>query len=115
MRNTAIVSVIIIVFLLSGCTNNITSNHSITVSYVDLNGNRYVSTSEVVSNIGEKVSNNDPSDKNEFYVIPGENPNDELALKVSNGYIKVIRKEIWCNKPDVKNSKELSKAGQCKS
>jgi hypothetical protein len=113
MRNIVILSFIII--LLSGCSNNIASKHNIGVGYVDLNGTRFVSTSEVVSNIGEKISNNDPSDKNEFYVISGENPNDELALKVNNGYIKVMRKEVWCNKPDVKNSKELFEAGQCKS
>jgi hypothetical protein len=112
MRNIVILSFIII--LLSGCSNNIASKHNIGVGYVDLNGTRYVSTSEVASNIGEKISNNDPSDKNEFYVIPGENPNDVLALKVNNGYIKVIRKEIWCNKPDVKKSQTLLKAGGCK-
>lgn len=105
---------LLLVLLSTGCSSLAQEDKgsAITVGYRDVNGVRYIATSELIENIGKEVPSKD-SKTPEFFEIPGRDPSQYLALKQEKGYVKLIRKDIWCASPQASDP-ALQKAGQCK-
>ncbi|UOF92004.1 hypothetical protein LSG31_07145 [Fodinisporobacter ferrooxydans] len=66
--------------------------NSTTIAFVNFNGYQYVVTNNLVKSIGKEIGTMNHSD---FYEIPGHDIREEIALKINNGYVEVIRKDIW--------------------
>lgn len=107
MSRKVIMVLMFITIAITGCTNK-QQTSSISVAFHNVNGHPYVVTNEAVSNIGKKIDTSDT-----IYEIAGEDINSEAALQTNNGYVKLVKKEIWCNTPSVKEHSALYKAGGC--